>query len=83
MENKIPDFWELTYIPIEINDKTGSAQVANYVDAKLKDLQEFGYNSLTYDEVLASTWRCHSNQIQGTNVIDQFLKSDIPVGNNF
>lgn len=76
MKKGMPDFWELGSIDVCVNYKDLHVGIMDYVEAKTKDLKEFGYGSLTEDEVLKSTWRVYSNQIQKQNIIDQFIKQD-------
>lgn len=70
------DFFELSSITIELNNKPCRVQVQDYVKAKTKDLQEFGYSTLTEDQVLKSVKRI-VNKEEAKDVIDHFIKGDI------
>lgn len=70
------DFFELSYINVELDSGTHSVQVMDYVAAKTKDLQEFGYANLTEDQVLKSVRRV-VNKEKLTDVIDRFVEGDI------
>jgi len=70
------DFIQLKYINIEINYKPVKVQVADYVTAKTKDLIEFGYSTLTEEQVLNSVRRI-LNKEKLVDVIDHFIKDDI------
>ena len=74
---EMPFLFELDSIKAYLNYQECTVSVCQYVEAKTKELQGFGYNSLTENEVLNSVWRCHSRQIQKSNVIDQFVKDEI------
>jgi len=71
-----PDFLELQFINVKINYEPRSVQVCDYVTAKTKDLQAFGYSTLTEKCVLASVRRV-LNKEKLTNVIDHFVSDDI------
>ena len=71
-----PDFTELKTIKVKINYEPRSVYVQDYVRAKTKDLQEFGYSTLTEKSVLASVRRV-LNKEKLTDVIDHFVKDDI------
>lgn len=69
-------FFELEMITVKINYEPHSVQVMDYVTAKTKDLQQFGYNSLTEEQVLKSLKRV-INKEKLVDVIDHFIKEDI------
>lgn len=70
------DFFELDFINVKINYEPHRVQVMDYVDAKTKELQEFGYKKLTNEQVLKSVKRVvHKEKL--IDVIDQFVKQDI------
>ena len=75
---EIDDFFELEMINVKINYEPHSVQVMEYVTAKTKDLKEFGYGSLTEEQVLNSVKRV-VNKEKLIDVIDHFVKDDIIV----
>jgi hypothetical protein len=80
--NKMDAFFQLTYINVKINDEVASVCVMDYVEAKTKDLQEFGYTQLTEKEVLKSVHRIVQKQMNKKDVIDLFIKDDIVIDQN-
>jgi hypothetical protein len=71
-----PDFFELSFINIDLDGKTVNVQVCDYVSAKTKDLIEFGYSTLTEEAVTKSVRRIVNGE-KATDIIDHFIKSDI------
>jgi len=70
------DFFELEMIKVKINYEPHEVQVCDYVTAKTRELQQFGYGSLTEDQVLKSVRRI-VNKEKPVDVIDHFIKDDI------
>lgn len=70
------DFFELSFIDIDLNGKSVNVQVLDYVRAKTKDLQDFGYLSLTEEQVTKSVHRV-INREKLTDIIDRFVQGDI------
>ena len=70
------DFFELEQIKVMVNGNIQSVCVMDYVDAKTKDLKEFGYTSLTEESVTKSVKRI-LNREKLIDVIDHFIKDDI------
>jgi len=71
-----PDFLQLSFMNIDRDGITIKVQICDYVEAKTKDLQEFGYKTLTEESVLNSVRRV-LNREKLVDVIDRFVEHDI------
>lgn len=64
-----------TIITVIVNEEPQKVTIGDYVKAKTKDLREFGYETLTEQEVLKSVERVLNKKTE--TVIDQFIVDDI------
>lgn len=63
-------------IKIYLNDKEVTVAKSDYVAAKTKDLREFGYTSLTENDVANQLEKILSGS-DDLDVVGQFIKPDI------
>ena len=70
------DTFHLETITVKVNYEPVKVCVMDYVTAKTKDLQEYGYCSVTEEEILNSVWKV-VNKETNLNVIDLFVEGDI------
>jgi len=68
--------FEFEIITITVKDEEVGCSVRSYVKAKTKDLVEYGYSSLTEEEVIDSVWKA-VNKEAPTTIIDHFVQGDI------
>ncbi len=70
-------------INVMINDEPRTVRLLDYVMAKTKDLQEFGYGDITQEQVLDSVRKIQRKENpESFNVIDRFIEGDIILGTN-
>jgi len=63
------------YIKIKINDKEVLVDKEDYIVARTKDLKEFGYSSITEDDVRSQLEKVFKGEV--LSVIGLFIKDDI------
>lgn len=64
-------------IIIQVDGQTRRADYESYLKKTLRMLQEFGYPSLTLDEVRTQAERILAGEDIGTNVIGMIMKDNI------